>query len=266
MLNVGECIVKIKNRVDPCLVKTPLVSVKKGCITDDWLRVNTPSYLSFIHDGNKPHSARYLPHDIYREAGMSKHPQVRDGHHRLLIDIFEHPMSGITQRYKRLKLNPKYGNRHKNQLISEGCIYQRKIITGKGWITLFDITHKGKALLRDFGYEVENTREGIVHKFWKHKIAEYYKSKGLNVLIEEYYVNGRPDITVIYGDKKVAVEIETGKSDAIGNIRKRLEASFDEVICVATSRSVEEKIREGLKSKNVFDGRVKVTNVLGFDK
>ncbi len=266
MLNVGECIIKIKNRVDPCLVKTPLVPVKKGYINDDWLRVNTPSYLSLIHDGNRPLSARYLPPDIYREGEEGKHPpNNKDGHHRLLIDIFENPFSGITLRYKRLKLNPKYGNRHKNQLISEGCIYQRKIITGKGWITLFDLSQKGKALLRDFGYEVENKREGIVHKFWKYKIAEYYKSKGLNVLIEEYYVNGRPDITIIHDDKKVAVEIETGKSDFIGNIQKRLEAGFDEVICVATSRAVEERIRAELKSKDITNERVKVANIFGYD-
>ena len=30
LLNIGECILKIKNRVEPCLVKTPLVSVAKG--------------------------------------------------------------------------------------------------------------------------------------------------------------------------------------------------------------------------------------------
>lgn len=45
ILKVGECIIKIKNRIEPCHVKTPLVPVKKGMITDDWLKVNTPSYL-----------------------------------------------------------------------------------------------------------------------------------------------------------------------------------------------------------------------------
>lgn len=32
-LNVGECIVKIKNRIEPCLVKTPLVPVKKEMVS-----------------------------------------------------------------------------------------------------------------------------------------------------------------------------------------------------------------------------------------
>ncbi len=260
MLNVGEGIVKIKNRVEPCLVKTPLVPIKKGYITDDWLRVNTPGYLPGISDGNRPAKAGYLPTDKYREEEKGKHPP----HYTLLSDIFTDPLSSITQRYKRLKLNPKYGNIYKNRLISEGCIQQKKIITGKGWITLFELTQKGKALLRDSGYEVENIREGVVHKFWKHKIAEYYRGKGLEVLIEEP-ANGRADIVVVYEDKKTAVEIETGKSDYIGNIQKRLKAGFDEVICVATSRYVEEKIREELSRKNIVDGRVKVSSVFGFN-
>jgi len=36
ILKVGECIVKIKNRVEPCLVKTPLVPVQKKMVTDEW--------------------------------------------------------------------------------------------------------------------------------------------------------------------------------------------------------------------------------------
>ena len=37
-LRVGEGIVKIKGRVDPCYVKFPLVPVMKGAVTDDMLR------------------------------------------------------------------------------------------------------------------------------------------------------------------------------------------------------------------------------------
>ena len=42
LLKVGEAIVKIKNRIDPCHVKIPLVPVIKGKVTDKWLMVNTP--------------------------------------------------------------------------------------------------------------------------------------------------------------------------------------------------------------------------------
>jgi hypothetical protein len=174
-------------------------------------------------------------------------------------------MFGITQRYKRLKLNPKYGNKFKNLLISQGCIQPRKIITGKGWITLFELTQKGKIVLRDLGYDVKLSRESIIHKFWKQKISEYYSGKNLEVLFEQYHINGRPDIVLINHDKKIAVEIETGKSNAISNIQRALEAGFDETISVATNRFVEDKIRQDLKNKNITDSRVKVTSVFAFD-
>ena len=264
MLKVGECIIKIKNRIEPCLVKTPLVPVKKGLITDDWLRINTPSYLPRLHDGNQPHYPRYLPKANIRQEKGKHPPNNNPPHHRLLVDIFNNPFSGITQRYKRLNLNPKYGNKFKNQLISQGCIQPRKIITGKGWITLFELTQKGKLLLRDLGYEVKLSPESIIHKFWKDKIAEYYRAKDLEVLVEEN-INGRPDIIVLNHDKKIAVEIETGKSDVIANIQRALKAGFDQIICVATNRYVEEKIRNQLKQHNITDDRVKVTSVFGFD-
>ncbi|MBU4000577.1 ATP-binding protein [Patescibacteria group bacterium] len=265
MLKVGECIIKIKNRVEPCLVKTPLVPIKKGLITDDWLKVNTPSYLPKLHNGNQPNTPRYLPKANIGEKKGKNPNDNKAPHHRLLVDIFNNPLSGITQRYKKLKLNPKYGNKFKNLLISQGCIQPKKIITGKGWITLFELTQKGKMELRDLGVEFKNTSEGVVHKFWKHKISEYYRNRGLDVRVEEYYVNGRPDIIVVRDDKKIAVEIETGKSDYVRNVKQALEARFDKVICVATNKHVEEKIRKELEKQRICDDRVKVSSVFAFD-
>ena len=137
-------------------------------------------------------------------------------------------------------------------------------VKGKGWITLFDLTSKGRMTLRDLGNGIKDTREGIVHRFWKHKIAEYYRTKGLKVLIEEN-INGRPDIIATNGNKRAAIEIETGKSDVFGNIQRDLKVGFDEVICIATTRDVEYRIREELNKRGITDERVKVTSVMGFD-
>ena len=107
MLRVGECITKIRNRVDPCLVKIPLVPVKNSIITDHWLRQNARGYLPTRHDGNTCTHAGYLPHDKYRGGENGKHHErKRHSHQGLLIDIFLNPMTGVTQRYRRLGLNP----------------------------------------------------------------------------------------------------------------------------------------------------------------
>jgi Helicase HerA-like C-terminal/Helicase HerA, central domain len=319
ILNVGECIVKIKNRVEPCLVKTPLVPVQKELVTDGWLKtfslgsqfwryswkVNDKDYLSLqkdvqdILDGKAPLNENTLfkvrentPGDfqgkidgnisvldgntlkrrleegiflpVNSKQSRRKKPKKFRPQHRLLIDILNHPFSTITQRYKRLKLHSKLGNKCRKDLIADKCVMPRKITTGKGWITLFELTRKGKMVLGDLGHEFKNESEGVVHKFWKHKVSGFYKKAGLDVRVEEYYVNGRPDIIVNTDEKKIAIEIETGKSNYVGNIERALEAGFDEVICVAINRFVEDKICRRLEEKGVLDERVRIVGIRGF--
>lgn len=258
MLKTGQGIVKVMERINPCHVQFLYVPVKKGEITDDWLRVNTHGYLPPVHEGKKTDDPGYLPQDN-KEQIKSKYPSNQVS--LLLIDVFLNPLSSITQRYKRLKINPKYGNNSKNLLISQGFIQPKKIVTSSGWITLFELTHKATGTLRDSGYEVKDVREGIIHKFWKNKVAEYYRSKNCEVLIEEY-INGKPDIIVISRNKKIALEIETGSSDVLRNIEKNLKAGFNEIICVATNKSVEDKIKEQLKDRNLK--QVTTTSVSAF--
>ncbi|MFH2059663.1 MAG: DUF87 domain-containing protein [Pseudomonadota bacterium] len=320
ILNVGECIVKIKNRVEPCLVKTPLVAVTKELVTDDWLKAFSLGSQFWQHSWNKENGednflslqkniqdildgkvfsdkdGENTPVGIPKNSGGSFTPNlpVQDGNssnhrgkggvfppvnskkdrrgspyklrpqHRLLIDILKNPFSSITERYKRLKFHSKLGNKIRRDLILEKCILPKKIITGKGWITLFEVTRKGKMVLGDLGYEFKNESEGVVHKFWKHKVSKFYKDLGLDVRVEEYYVNGRPDIIIFKDGKKVAIEIETGKSNYVGNVERALDAGFDEVVCVAVNRFVEDKIIRKLDKKGFFDDRVRVVCVKGY--
>jgi hypothetical protein len=39
---------------------------------------------------------------------------------------------------------------------------------------------------------------------------------------------------------------------------------FDEVICIATSKQVEEKIKQALKEKNLIDKKIIIPSVLSF--
>ena len=84
------------------------------------------------------------------------------------------------------------------------------------------------------------------------------------ILLFEKEINGKPDLIVIGGGKRVAVEIETGKSDAVANVAKNLKAGFDEIVSVAVNGKVEEKIRRELERENICDSRVRVTCVSGF--
>ena len=55
--------------------------------------------------------------------------------------------------------------------------------------------------------------------------------------------------------KRIAIEIETGKSDSIYNIRKDLEAGFDEVVVVAIDDKIKEKIIKDLNNSDMKNDR-----------
>ena len=126
-----------------------------------------------------------------------------------LLDIVNNPLSTVVERYQRLNMNPKTGNQWKDFWISRGVILPKRIITKSGWIVLFEMTEKGIDVLRNAGYKLQNPSESIEHRFWKEKIAEYYKRQGYEVTIEEE-MNGSADIAIRKGKENIAVEIETG--------------------------------------------------------
>jgi hypothetical protein len=84
------------------------------------------------------------------------------------------------------------------------------------------------------------------------------------VRVEEYYINGRPDIIINKKNKKIAIEIETGKSKYVRNIERALAAGFDEIMCMAVNRFVEDKIARALKEKKIDDNRVRIVGVREF--
>lgn len=265
-LEVGQAIVKVKNRVNPCLVKIPLIRLNSTPITDRQLRVNTPAHLPHPYDDKSPVNPSYLPAHKKKTNSIGKngkyHSTTPDRIQlSFLLDILENPLSSTIQRYKRLALNPKYGNLRKNRLIGSGFVQAKKLVTKIGRLTLFELTYKGRTYLRDCGHEVKEPREGVVHLFWKEKIAGYYRHQGYEVLVEQP-INGRPDIIAKKDGKKIAVEIETGKSDFIGNIQRALKAGFDIVVCVATNMHVEERIKKELNSKAILDDRLIIASAL----
>jgi len=181
----------------------------------------------------------------------------------LLVDIAKNPLSTVVERYKRLGMNPKTGNNWKNSLILRGTIIPKRIITKAGWIVLFEMTEKGRAVLQNNGYYLRPAAESIEHRFWKGKIADYYKKQGYDVAIEEE-MNGSADIAIRKGKNRIAVEVETGNSDHLKNIRRNLYSGFDSVICVPTNRVAQHKITEDMDRYD-FENKVKVILAFKFD-
>lgn len=257
MLKTGQGIVKIMERINPCLAQFLYVPVEKGKITDEWLKKSYDfSGVSEASPKTSENSDDFSGGDKIDEVKSLKSVKV------LLVDILNCPLSSLVNRYKRLGINPRLGNEYKKSIISEELVVPKRLVTSETQVLLFELTPRGKAALRDLGYKVKDDRESIEHKFWKFKIAEYYKTKGFNVLVEEH-INGRPDIIVVNAHKQIAVEIETGASDFTKNITRDLK-TFDETVCVATNKEVEEKIQQALNENNLINDNLKITSVLNF--
>ena len=76
----------------------------------------------------------------------------------------------------------------------------------------------------------------LEHAYWQHKAAEHFRTKGYDVTLEESIPgDGFVDVVAERSGERIAVEIETGRSDIDANLLKTRNAAFDMTILVATS-------------------------------
>jgi len=78
--------------------------------------------------------------------------------------------------------------------------------------------------------------QSLEHRYWVRQTAKYFEKKAYDVKHEHPVKgNGAIDILATRGGRKVAVEVETGKSNIKANLDKIKNAGFDRIVFVATS-------------------------------
>lgn len=255
-LRVGEGIVKIKGRVNPCLVCFPLVPTKIGAVTDDVLRKHM--------EGSFADSSRNSPKNQVVTRNPGSDIEMSEDGNKLLESVAKNPLIGVAERYRILDMNARRGHAAKEELLSHEFVQPQAIPTPQGRVLLLELTEKGRGCLGRHGQKVVPDNESLEHKYWKARIADYYLKKGCQVEVEKQ-VNGKPDLIVKNSEGVVAVEIETGKSDPILNIMKNLKHGFPLVITVATSESAEQGILVKLRAAQMAqDPRIRVVSVKAF--
>ena len=121
------------------------------------------------------------------------------------------------------------------------------------------LTDKGKRAISNVKIEkIFNKRGSFEHEYAKFRIGEYYRKRGYWVTFEYKIGEGKSvDVVAEKDGKKIAIEVETGKSDSIYNIKKDLEAGFEKVVCVCLAEKIKNEIlfrlkeTESIKSKNI---------------
>ncbi len=232
-LETGFAMVKLQGRwFEPFLVKFPLVKVRKGQVTDEDIaeRMERAGFKAFGKEKVYGHVLK-RPENVLKmsESGpvtLTKNEEI------LLRDIHEYPVSPVTERYERLGLNVYQGNKAKEGLISRGYVTVRDVKASRARLKVLELTEKARDALKSMGVQPGKSHRGggVEHELAKKRLAEKYRSEGWRV-VEEYPIGGgrTVDLALFRDGRKVAVEIETGKSNVAYNMKKCLDAGFDEV-------------------------------------
>jgi hypothetical protein len=246
-LPVGQGVVKLQDRWrEPFLVGFPEASVTKGRVTD-----------ADVRQGARGSPEATLPRSGTVGRAERANGRVRRGRFAgyvvdadgfaLVADVLEHPQDGVKARYRRLGWSAHRGTRVCRALTSAGMLERDVIPLG---VTRRVVLRVAPAAQRELGLTVEAARsESLPHAFWKAWHANRLRREGWEVAVEAPRprgVGGTVDVLARKGQDQRAVEVETGKSDVVENVRRDLLAGFDEVLVVATDeqalRTVEEQL------------------------
>jgi hypothetical protein len=259
MLPVGQGVVKLQDRWRrPVLLQFPLVDVQKGHVTDDLLaRYSALNRAQSTDSGRK--TSLHPEFRRVRRVPLFDTPLPGPAF-AVLADVLTYPDDGIRIRYKRLGLSAGTGNRIKQQLLDQGWLEDQVIELGRTRKLLLRLTAQGKKAL---GLETADPeRPSLVHEYWKRFYAQRFQESGYAVRLEAPRTSGRVDVLAVKDGKSIAVEIETGKSNVVQNVKQDLVSGFDKVLVVATDRAALEKTEKQLAQTDLLiSGKVKL--VLG---
>jgi len=264
ILPVGQGIVKLQDRwTSPIHIQFPLININKGSVTDDIL-----ARYSAINNAKTTGSSRntsVLKHNfsmLQPELGQVPRIPLYDipleaPAFAFIEDVLQHPNDGVKARYKRLGLSTGTANRLKDQLISQGWLEDQTVDIGQTRKVILRLTKQSKGAL---GLDTSEPEYGsITHEYWKRFYAQRFREQGYHVEFEVPRESGRVDVVARKDGEKIAIEIETGKSDFIRNVQQNLVAKYNKVLVIATDKNAFEKIEKKLAQGSLLiAGRVEL--------
>ena len=156
---------------------------------------------------------------------------------RFISDVAALPLSTTVTRYQRLHLSRRKGNAIRQSLLSAGLIESVPIATRSGQVVLYDLTDQGRLIADGNGIDSgPPPRAGLEHRYWVARVAEHFERQGYDIT-HEFHIpgDGHVDLVAEKASERVAIEVETGKSDIRANLKKLSGAGFDRVLMLSTS-------------------------------
>ena len=271
-LEIGTAIVRLADEhPEAFLVKIPLAPIQEGIVTDQQIQARMGGCYrdTGAHKTALKHQTAIpaLPvpdknHDMILETDKTRatHPpspqEANDRtiissaidshppHHtlnrqemRFLYDIACHPLSPTVARYQRLHLSRRKGNAVRQSLLAARLMEPVTIATRSGQVVLYQLTEEGRTVCQ--AHQIDPgpvPRESLEHCWWIRKTREHFEKEGFAVKPEHPIKgNGALDLLAVKPGIKIAIEVETGKSDIQQNLLHLHKKEFDRLIMVATS-------------------------------
>jgi len=256
-LEVGWAVAKLQGRwFKPFLIKVPFIKLDKGSVTDEAIRARagaadgckmlpTPcggisAVISAKAGSSTPQKASGadippLPPGDKREKRMDGTIDLTTKESEFLKDVLRHQTSSVTERYRRLGFSSRLGNEIQNSLFRRGFVRFQFVGFEKGRIKALIMTNQGRnALGCDGGGATRHG--GPEHQYWKSKLAARLRSLGYAVEEECPIGGGKTvDLMATKDGRRIALEIETGKSDLRASIAKARAPGLSRLVIVATT-------------------------------
>lgn len=144
MLEVGQGVVKLQSRIArPFLINIPHFAIEKGTISDSYIQ----NHMRYLTPASTETDFR-LP----QITSVANPQNTDDSVLAFLKDIQAYPDSGIAQRYKRLNISVRQGQKLKEIAIKSGFVNESTKITTNGRLKVLQLSTLGAKVIKE-GFE-----------------------------------------------------------------------------------------------------------------
>lgn len=231
MLTLGQCVCRSDRFPHPLLLSIDNFPIQKGAVTDEDLKGLMAGYLKDLKPENLLTVKQGNICGIQNQETLSPLGRI------ILENIEIKPFIGFVKRFKDLGLKITDGYKAIEELTTMRLIVPLTIDGNR----LYELTIKGREALGRKA--IHRGRGGLEHRYYIEKIKEHYLNREGFTFIEKDNI----DIVIDKGDKTLAIQMETGKSDIHGNLMKLCRYKADLKYVLATNRETELRLRDILK-------------------
>ncbi len=143
-LDVGQAVVKLQGRIHrPFQIAIPEFIIEKGKISDAFIK----DHMQNIAPAEPEEDFR-LPNQVTVEVAK-KLKSIDDSVLAFLKDIQQYPDCGIAERYKRLEISVRQGQKLKTKTLEKGLVEESTRTIKTGRLKVIQLTQKGRAALSE---------------------------------------------------------------------------------------------------------------------